>query len=70
MSVTPLAFDAGASLTQGKPVERVERKDGNSGKLGFQKIVDNKDIDEERKAEDANRPQSGEADGQPVRLRD
>ena len=58
MSVTPLTFDAGASLTQGKPVERVERKDGNSGKLGFQKIVDNKEVDEERKAEDANQPQA------------
>ena len=58
MSVTPLALDVGAPLTQGKFVERVERKDGSNGKLGFQKTVDNKEIDEEKKPEDANQPKT------------
>lgn len=51
MSVTPLTFDVGAPLTQSKPVERIEQKGGGSGKLGVQKIVDKKDVDEENKAE-------------------
>jgi len=58
MSVTPLALDVGAPLTQGKSVERVERKDGSNGKLGFQKTVDNKEIDEEKKTENANQPKT------------
>jgi flagellar protein FlaG len=58
MSVTPLSSDVGAPLTQGKPIARVEWKDGNSGKLGFQKTVDNKEVSEEKKKEEANQPKA------------
>jgi flagellar protein FlaG len=58
MSVTPLSFDVGAPLTQGKPVERIEREDRNSGQLGFQKNVDSKEIGEEKKTEAANQPKA------------
>lgn len=54
MSVTPLAFDVGAPLTQGQPIERVERKGGNSGKVGFLKTGDNKEVSEEKNKEEAN----------------
>lgn len=54
MSVTLLTPDVGAPLLQGKPSERMERKEGSEGKLGLQKIAENKEVDEEKKAEDAN----------------
>ena len=56
MSVTPLSFDVGALLTQGKPIGKVEWNEGNSGKLGFQKTGDNKEVSKEKKKEEA--PQS------------
>jgi flagellar protein FlaG len=58
MSVTPLSFDAGAPLAQGKPIERIERKGGNSGKLGFLKTDDNKEVGEEKKREETNQPKT------------
>jgi flagellar protein FlaG len=54
MSVTPLAADVGAPLMQGRPIERVESKDGSNGKLGFRKTVDNKEVSEEQKKEETN----------------
>ena len=54
MSVAPLSSDVGALLTQGKPAERVERKHESSGKPDLQKVIDNKELDEEKKAEAIN----------------
>lgn len=53
MSVTPLAFDVGVPLSQGQPIERVERKDGNSGKVGFRKTGDDKTVSEKEKKQEA-----------------
>jgi flagellar protein FlaG len=63
MSVIPLSSDVGAPLTQGKPIERVERKDGNSGTLGFRKTVDNKEVNEEQKKDEANQPKAEKPTG-------
>lgn len=59
MSVTPLSPDVGAPLPHGKPIERIERKDGNSGKLGFRKTVDNKEVSEEKKKTEADQLKAG-----------
>lgn len=53
MSVTPLTFDVGAPLTQGRPIERGEWSEGTSGKLGFLKTGDNKEVNEEKNREEA-----------------
>lgn len=54
MSVTPLSFDIGAPLAKGKPAERVERKEGDGGKLSFQALTENKSkLGEERKSLEA-----------------
>jgi flagellar protein FlaG len=50
MSVIPLSSDVGALLMQGKPAEKIERKPESDGKRDLQKIIDNKKVDEEKKA--------------------